>query len=512
MAKEKLIQIGNPGVEEFPIPSFDEDLLIKLCQDVAKIFEKEENIIHIQGDVIVVGDIHGSFHDLLRIIKHIESSNSKALFLGDYVDRGCFSLECITLLFTLKVLKPNQYYLLRGNHEFDAMCSIYGFKKEILNYHNPKKTDQASNNKTQAKKQNESDIDFDFDEVFDDEEEEEEEIRNQEDLCDDYFANHVNINCYKYTEKLYEAFIKAFSYIPICSIINNSSLCLHGGLTPLLNKKEDINQIKRPISNFDDDPLFSDIIWGDPSPLLPHFYSDNPRGRGKLFNGAVVVNFLKQNKLKRLIRAHECVKEGTEALFNDKCITVFSASSYSTDLGNSSGILSVNKKNDKIEFINFEPLHRLKKFDAVYYKVQNYQQNLENKSKFSVCNKRISEYKSGFFLSLRHINNARSDQNIKKYISNPDQELLLEETENIEKKGFSCQVFTNINVKGVKPRNAFVRKMPIFKSGPRRKITQSCSLNSQIHRAHLNGNQLLFQSKLAPLKEADDDDEDEYEN
>lgn len=132
-----------------PIPSFDEQLLIKLCEDASKIFQKEDNIIELNGDLIIVGDIHGSFHDLLRNLNFSQkdSVSQRYFFLGDYVDKGSFSLECITLLFTLKILEPNRYFLLRGNHEFDSFANLYGFKKEILNCHNPKKNRTSHNEK-----------------------------------------------------------------------------------------------------------------------------------------------------------------------------------------------------------------------------------------------------------------------------------------------------------------------------------------------------------------------------
>ena len=279
ISEEQLYQVGSLSVDGIPIPSFDEDLLIKLCKDAKRIFKNEENIIEIDGDSIIVGDIHGSLHDLLRIIQRIEKCNSKVIFLGDYVDRGCFSLECITLLFTLKILKPKRIFLLRGNHEFEDMCSNYGFKNEILNYHNPHKSVKTKTDK--INKINENEINFEFDSDSDDE-------KNDNDVLQEetYFANHVNINCYKYSEKLYEAFMKAFSYLPICAIVNKTSICIHGGLSPLLYKVDSIqNQIKRPVTSFDENPLLCDIAWGDLLENMPEFFCDSNRGRGKLFSG-----------------------------------------------------------------------------------------------------------------------------------------------------------------------------------------------------------------------------------
>ena len=131
LPKEKILQVGYQMADGNPIPSFDEDLLVNLCSDAQKIFEGEDNILEIDGDVIIVGDIHGSLHDLLRIFNYVEIRKCRILFLGDYVDRGEFSLECITLLLSLKILYPQRCFLIRGNHEFDTMCAQYGFKKEF---------------------------------------------------------------------------------------------------------------------------------------------------------------------------------------------------------------------------------------------------------------------------------------------------------------------------------------------------------------------------------------------
>ena len=86
----KIHEVGYQCKEGSPIPSFDEDLLIELCSNVQLIFEKEDNVLVIKGDLIIVGDIHGSFHDLLRILKYTHEKDSKVLFLGEYVDSGNF--------------------------------------------------------------------------------------------------------------------------------------------------------------------------------------------------------------------------------------------------------------------------------------------------------------------------------------------------------------------------------------------------------------------------------------
>lgn len=371
---DQLLQIGaNQTQDPNPIPSFDELLLKNLCDDAKKVFLNEYNVLKIEGDVIVVGDIHGSYHDLLRILNFTEShTNFKVIFLGDYVDRGCFSLECITLLFSLKIKFPYKYFLLRGNHEFDSLCSTYGFKKEILNYHNPKKkyhyyySEQIVEEKIYEEQ---NDFEFGSEKV----EENDEPLVSHEVLCDNYFANHANMNCYKYTEDLYYAFIEAFNYMPIAAVVNKTSLCLHGGLSPLFDKIDRINKnIQRPIDDYDKNQLLCDILWGDPSAKITSSLESNPRGRGKLFGCNFLTNFLKTNGLTRLIRAHECVRDGVCEMFNEKCITVFSASSYSEEYKNRSGILKIFQKKDRIESVSFKPLNRLEKCDALYYKVRSF--------------------------------------------------------------------------------------------------------------------------------------------
>ncbi|OHT10605.1 Serine/threonine-protein phosphatase PP1 [Tritrichomonas foetus] len=293
--------------ESIAIPSFDEDVLSRLCQQALKLFEKEEIVSEIDGDVIVVGDIHGSLHDLLRIINFC-GQRTKVLFLGDYVDRGSYSVEVIALLLALKILYPDTFFLLRGNHEFDAMCSNYGFKDEVI------KTNE-------------------------------------------------------YSDSLYDEFLHVFSYLPVAAIVNKSSFCIHGGLSPELKKISDIKRISRPVNNFDDCKLLSDIMWADPNTNNNQNFAENPRGRGTLFGGVEVVKFLKNNKLSRLIRAHECVQNGAQFLFGSKVITVFSASSYNYDMGNSSGLLNITEETNNVKEIVFEPLHRMPKEEAQYRQV-----------------------------------------------------------------------------------------------------------------------------------------------
>ena len=102
-----------------------------ICRIAQVQFLEEPSLLRLQGDIRVVGDIHGQFKDLMRIFKRGGMPpNQHYLFLGDYVDRGKLSLETIMLLLLLKLRCPQQIHLLRGNHESAGITKVYGFYDE----------------------------------------------------------------------------------------------------------------------------------------------------------------------------------------------------------------------------------------------------------------------------------------------------------------------------------------------------------------------------------------------
>ena len=353
---DKLLDIGNRSKNGQPIPSFDEKLLKDLCSETKEIFKKEDNLLEIEGDVIIVGDIHGSFHDLLRILHFVFEDNSKVLFLGDYVDRGNFSLECITILFALKILYPDSFYLIRGNHEFNSLCKQYGFKDEILNYHKPDKSTNSTNIRKKLKQKIPK---FCKVETFSEQSE-----------------NSNETECYQYTESLYNSFIDTFSYLPIGAIVNKTTFCVHGGLSPNLNDINDLNMlINRPIQLFKESSILTDVLWSDPQENLNCLFTENPRGHGYSFNEKAVKKFLKNTSLTRIVRGHQCVKRGVLKNFDDKCITVFSASSFDKKFDNCSSVIKLFQKDDKVKVTTFLPIKQLQKDEVIRYKVPLLNQN-----------------------------------------------------------------------------------------------------------------------------------------
>ena len=93
--------------------------------------ETEPNLLHLSCPLVVVGDIHGQFYDLLQLFEKFGfPPKTNYLFLGDYVDRGKFCIEVMTLLMALKINHPTSVNFLRGNHEGRVMTTSYNFKIE----------------------------------------------------------------------------------------------------------------------------------------------------------------------------------------------------------------------------------------------------------------------------------------------------------------------------------------------------------------------------------------------
>ena len=126
-AKEDACVLDNDASNQYhlQVPRFDETVLEELCKEVVNylMFSQKIPVVYSE-DTMIIGDIHGNLRDLLRYIKLAENHKS-VIFLGDYVNRGEFSLECVTLIFCLLAMNPDKYTVLRGNHEFSAVNKCF---------------------------------------------------------------------------------------------------------------------------------------------------------------------------------------------------------------------------------------------------------------------------------------------------------------------------------------------------------------------------------------------------
>ena len=283
------------------IPKFQEELIRGLCNEAFSILREQGPFLELTVPICIIGDVHGNLRDLLRLLQNCLKTNVKFLFLGDYIDRGDFSLEVVTLLFALLVKYPKRFYLLRGNHEF----------KE-----NPKECSLA------------------------------------QELRDHYDSDALAMNIFD-----------TFAWLPIAARINGKVLCVHGGLSPLLQKIEQIQDLKMPITNLEDE-MVSDILWSDPNPMVATFV-ESPRGRGKLFGVAHTVKFLKNNNLKMLIRAHQCIEPGVQFI-HKTIVSIFSTSYYNNDVENKAGKLYIDD-NCKLVPVKLTAYVQPKRVNSVFF-------------------------------------------------------------------------------------------------------------------------------------------------
>lgn len=204
-------------------------------------------LLELGAPIKICGDVHGQYTDLLRLfeyggfppevcdvpligarcqaillcvltyIHHVPVSHcafssllpfleikANYLFLGDYVDRGKQSLEVVCLLFAYKIKYPENFFLLRGNHECAGINRIYGFYDECRR---------------------------------------------------------------RFSVKMWKQFCNTFNCLPCCAVIDDKIICMHGGLSPELSQMEQIANIARPC-DVPDTGLLCDILWADPDPSI----------------------------------------------------------------------------------------------------------------------------------------------------------------------------------------------------------------------------------------------------
>jgi serine/threonine-protein phosphatase PP1 catalytic subunit len=172
-----------------------------LCTNAREIFMSQPVLLELEAPIKICGDIHGQYYDLLRLFEYGQfPPESNYLFLGDYVDRGKQSLETICLLLAYKIKYPENFFLLRGNHECASINRIYGFYDECKR---------------------------------------------------------------RYNIRLWKTFTDCFNCMPVAAIIDEKIFCVHGGLSPDLEHMEKVRRIPRP-TDVPDQGLLCDLLWSDP--------------------------------------------------------------------------------------------------------------------------------------------------------------------------------------------------------------------------------------------------------
>ena len=277
--------------------------MIEIINTFKDIVKNEPNIAKLKDPVTVVGDLHGQFYDLIKCLDvGGNPENTKYLFLGDYVDRGSFSIEILLLLFSLKINFKTTIIMLRGNHECRQMTSNFNFKKE----------------------------------------------------CE-----------VKYDSEIYNLIMEAFDCLPIACTINEKFFTLHGGISPELKKIEDLNTIKR-YQEPPKTGLMCDILWSDPIDKDEEaknvlYIPNSARNCSYIFGAKAAKPFLEKNKYLSIVRAHETQLEGFKMYQWDKntnfplVITIFSAPNYCDVYGNKAALMKIKNNMINIQQYNYSP-------------------------------------------------------------------------------------------------------------------------------------------------------------
>ncbi|CCW65030.1 unnamed protein product [Phytomonas sp. EM1] len=277
---------------------------LRIVTCCAMILKDEPNVLQIEDPVAIAGDLHGQFFDLISLFElGGDPAFQKYIFLGDYVDRGCFGVEVILLLMCYKIRYPRTMVILRGNHESRHLTAYFNFKREVE---------------------------------------------------------------YKYSRRLYDEIISTFDCLPLACVLNNRFFCVHAGLSPELKSIADINAMHRFRETPASGPM-CDLLWADPmderekDPNYPQaFIPNTTRGCSYVYSQSAVSKFLEFNNLVSIIRGHEAQNEGFHLYKKGahgfpSVICVFSAPNYCDAYDNRAAIIVLNKNIMKICQFNSSP-------------------------------------------------------------------------------------------------------------------------------------------------------------
>ncbi|CAF2722024.1 unnamed protein product [Rotaria sp. Silwood2] len=305
-----------------------EKVALRIIETGAVLLREEPTLLYIDAPLTICGDIHGQLYDLVKLFEvGGPPATTRYLFLGDYVDRGYFGIECVLYLWSLKIHYPKTFFLLRGNHECRHLTDYFTFRQECL---------------------------------------------------------------IKYTEKIYDACMIAFDCLPLAAVMNNQFLCVHGGLSPEIHTLDDIKKVDRfhePPAH----GVMCDLLWSDPaedygnesgsltlvatrrlsapapSPTATNVSSTSlylpnaTRGCSYFYTYAAVNEFLIRNQILSVIRAHEAqdigyrmYKKSPDTGF-PSLITIFSAPNYCDVYQNKAAIMKYENNIVNIRQFNCSP-------------------------------------------------------------------------------------------------------------------------------------------------------------
>lgn len=390
-----------------------------LCHKARELLIEEGNVLSVDAPITICGDIHGQFHDLMELFRVGGwVPDTKYIFMGDFVDRGFYSLETFLLLLCLKVRYPDRVVLIRGNHESRQITTVYGFYDECVRKYGSSSvwryccevfdylalgaliwgassgvgtavgeaggeeqeveievTDAAGNVMTRCLREQEE---GEEEEATDDAPAPEDNAISppaspspqqhttatpvEQETSENGTLNTITSPAGARNSPPPHSASSSASSSSSPSPHTNSShrrttqngrlppslppvhggaiLCIHGGLSPGLEKIEQIRLLDRK-QEVPHEGAMCDLLWSDPDEM--EGWGVSPRGAGYLFGGDVVRSFCHTNNLSLIARAHQLVMEGFKEMFDSALVTVWSAPNYCYRCGNVAAILEIGE-------------------------------------------------------------------------------------------------------------------------------------------------------------------------
>ena len=213
-------------------------------------------------DVYYVGDLHGELQSALAAQQLVQNRRDATMvFLGDYADRGPQQIETVNLVFSIAIEYPYRVMALRGNHESDSIARTYGFYNAVTD---------------------------------------------------------------RYSPDVFDIYCSGFKVLPLGGLSSNGVFSCHGGIPEGVDTLEQIQKVDRFHEDFQD-PIALQLTWNDPAEGDFRF-SPNWRGGGSMTYGRLAFNeFAESLGIVLMFRAHQVFPDGVQTFFDEKLISVFSA-------------------------------------------------------------------------------------------------------------------------------------------------------------------------------------------
>ena len=255
-----------------------------LCLKSREIFLSQPILLELEAPLKICGDIHGQYYDLLRLFEYGGfPPEANYIFLGNYVDLGRQSLETICLLLAYKIKYPENFFLLRGNHECASINRIHGFYDECKR---------------------------------------------------------------RYNIRLWKTITDCYNCLPVAAIIDEKIFCCHGGLSPDLQSMKQIQRILRP-TDVPDQGLLCDLLWANPDKeVMGWGENDDIEWHGEVsftFGPEIVSKFLAKHDMDLVVRGHQLVEDGYEFFANRQLLTLFSVPNFRGEFDNAGAFMSVDE-------------------------------------------------------------------------------------------------------------------------------------------------------------------------